>query len=124
MNKTAMAGGRTKTAVKPVKKMANKAAAVKKLSALGAAKPVRDADNPKPTVVTVAEVEALAATAEKLIKSKRTLSAAEKAEKLADVAETLAKARKWGGLSKRGVWWLVHPFGIGLVVHDWKAVLR
>jgi len=74
--------------------------------------------------VPLDEVEVLAAKAVKMIKAKRTLSADKKAEKLARVAATLERARGRGGLSKGGAWDLEHPFGLGLIVHDWEAVLK
>jgi len=78
---------------------------------------------PKPDIVPLAEVEVLAAKAVKMIKAKRSVSPEKKARKLASVAETLERARGWGGLSKCGAWGLKHPFGI-MKVLDWEAVLR
>jgi hypothetical protein len=78
---------------------------------------------PKPEIVPLAEVEVLAAKAVKMIKANRTVSPEKKARRLASVAETLERARGWGGLSKSGAWGLKHPFGI-MKVLDWEAVLR
>jgi hypothetical protein len=79
---------------------------------------------PKPKVVPLAEVEVLAAKAVKMIKAKRSASPEEKAKRLRQVAETLERARGWGGLSKCGAWGLKHPFGLEFTYIDWEAVLR
>jgi len=63
---------------------------------------------PKPKVVPLAEVEVLAAKAEKMIKAAKKLSAAQKTKRLAEVAITLEQAKGWGGLSKSGAWGLAH----------------
>jgi len=78
---------------------------------------------PKPEIVPLAEVEVLAAKAVKMIKAKRSASPEEKAKRLRQVAETLERARGWGGLSKCGAWGLKYPFGI-MKILDWEAVLR
>ncbi|GBU21510.1 hypothetical protein R80B4_01403 [Fibrobacteres bacterium R8-0-B4] len=138
--KKAVSSARSVSAAKPVKKSAAVSAAVKprsaKVSAVAvASKPVKKRSasaakfaatttEPKYAPVPLAEVEVLAAKAEKMIKAKRSLPAAEKAERLARLARTLENARVWGGLSASGAWVLAHPFGLGIVVHDWKAVLR
>ena len=131
-------GTRTKTAVKPAKKAVKKrsavkpvkktvkkrtaalsAAAVKKLSeteflALRAALERRplseltDAEWQVRNTVTLAEVEVLAARALRLIKASKKLSADRKAWALADVADTLERARVRGGISKCGALWLKH----------------
>jgi len=133
MNKTAKVAARTK----PVKKAsamaakhAKKAAALsskpmkKRPKALSAAKAVRDgADEWKPVAVPLAEVEVLAAKAVKMIKAKRSASAAEKAKRLEQVAEVLEFARRRGAVSKCGAWGLLHPFGLGIIVHDWPEVM-
>ncbi len=74
--------------------------------------------------VPLAEVASLAAKAINMIAAKRSLSPAKKAVKLALVAEKLEHASKSGALSYSGAWSLANPFGIGMVVNDWKAVLR
>jgi len=79
---------------------------------------------PKPEIVPLAEVEVLAAKAVKMIKAKRSLSPEEKAWKLADVADSLEKARVWGGLSGNGAWGLKYPFGLGVTIYDWRAVMK
>jgi len=79
---------------------------------------------PKPEIVPLAEVEVLAAKAVKMIKAKKSLSPEKKAWHLADVANTLERARSKGGLSKGGVWDLKYPFGLGITIYDMKAVMR
>jgi len=152
MKMATKSGTRTKTAVKPVKKAVKKAAVkpvkktVKKRSAALSAAAVKklseteflalraelerrplselnDAEWQVHNTVTLAEVEVLAAKAVKMIKAKRTASAAEKARKIALVEESLGRARRWGALSKCGAWGLKHPFGIMKII-DMKAVLR
>jgi hypothetical protein len=79
---------------------------------------------PKPEIVPLAEVEVLAAKAVKMIKAKRSASPEKKARKLAEVAETLEKARRNGGVPKGGVFDLKYPFGLEFTYIDWEAVLR
>ncbi len=136
----------TSSAVKPVKKRSKvstlsskpvkkRSAAVKALSVKAVkkrsvssakvSKAVKPAsDELKPTVVPLAEVTLLAAKAVKMIVAKKSLPAAKKARKLVSVAETLERASGWGGLSACGAWGLANPFGLNIVVNDWKAVLR
>jgi len=126
MNKTAKVGTRSKTAVKPVKKVSKAATAVKKAVKKRPAvrMPVPDENGWAPEVVPLAEVEVLAAKAVKMIKANRTASPEKKAVKLALVMETLEHARSMGGLSKGGAWDLKHPFGLKFTYIDWEAVLR
>jgi hypothetical protein len=109
MNKVAKVGTRSKAAVKPVKTAAKKT--------------VKGVSEPKPDVVPLAEVEVLAAKTEKMIKATRKLSATEKAERLERLAERLARARGWGGLSKSGAWMLAHMHE-PVEPYDIRAVLR
>jgi hypothetical protein len=130
----AKSGTRAKTAVKPDKKVSTAVKpakkAVKKRTAAKAAlerkhiSELTDAEWLVRNTVPLAEVEVLAAKAVKMIKAKRTVSAEKKNNALARVARTLEHAKSMGGLSKGGAFDLKHPFGIGLIVHDWKAVLR
>jgi hypothetical protein len=123
--KTAVKPAKKASAVKPVKKTVKKrtaalsAASVKKLSeteflALRAALERRplseltDAEWRVRNTVTLAEVEVLAARALRLIKASKKLSADRKAWALADVADTLEKARGRGGISKCGASMLKH----------------
>jgi hypothetical protein len=139
MNKTAKVGTRSKpvkkassalsSAVKPAKKRSKMLLPAskpvkKRVKALSSAKAVVDDDGWKPEVVPLAEVEVLAAKAVRMIKAKRSVSAAVKARKLALVEEKLERARGWGGLSKSGAWGLKHPFGLDFTYIDWEAVLR
>jgi len=78
---------------------------------------------PMPEIVPLAEVEVLAAKAVKMIKAKRSVSPEKKARRLAEVEETLEKARHNGGVPKGGVFDLKYPFGF-IKVLDWEAVLR
>jgi len=78
---------------------------------------------PEPEVVPLAEVEALAAKAVKLIKAKRSLSAERKAGKLKRVAETLESARRQGGLPKHCAWWLANVHDLN-GTFDKRAVMR
>jgi hypothetical protein len=127
MKMAAKSGARAKATVKPAKTVSKAATATKPVKKTvkkrTAAKTAKDTDEPKPTVVPLAEVEVLAAKAVKMIKAKRSVSAAKKARKLELVAETLEHARSMRGLSKCGAWGLKYPFGI-MKVLDWKAVLR
>jgi hypothetical protein len=104
MNKASKAG----TQSKPVKKTAKAAAkpAKKRSKPLSAAaKAVRGLPKLKIDFVPLAEVEVVAAAAIKKIKASRKLSPDEKAFRLADVADSLEKARtRWGGLSHAGVY--------------------
>jgi hypothetical protein len=115
------------SAVKPVKKRSKSLSAAvlkpakKSIKKVFAA--VADDDGWRPEIVPLAEVEVLAVKAVKMIKANRSVSPEKKARRLASVAETLERARGWGGLSKSGAWGLKHPFGI-MKVLDWEAVLR
>jgi hypothetical protein len=139
MNKVAKVGTRSKavkksskavvaSAVKTVKKRSKSlsAAALKpvKKSVKRVFAAVADDDGWRPEIVPLAEVEVLAAKAVKMIKAKRSASPEKKARRLASVAETLERARGWGGLSKSGAWGLKHPFGLEFTYIDWEAVLR
>jgi hypothetical protein len=77
---------------------------------------------PRPQKVPLAEVEVLAAVALKKIKAARKLPADEKAWRLAEVADTLERARGWGGLSKDGAWWLKNAH-VPTEPYDIEAVL-
>ena len=125
MNKTAKVGTRSKTAVKPVKKVSKAATAVKKAVKKRPAvrMPVPDENGWAPEVVPLAEVEVLAAKAVKMIKAKRSASPEKKAVKLAEVEEILERARRDGGVPKGGVFDLKYPFGLDFIYIDWKAVL-
>ncbi|GBU22381.1 hypothetical protein R80B4_02289 [Fibrobacteres bacterium R8-0-B4] len=138
MNKTkaAMSAVRTKaktkpTEAKPAKKRSKTLAAalsskpVKKRSAAAKTRAVavRTPSDIKPTVVPLAEIEVLAAKAEKTIKAARNLSAADKAWRLEDVARSLKNARGWGGLSKCGASGLAHIHE-PVRPYDMRAVMR
>ena len=117
MNKASKTGTRSKpvkktakAAAKPAKKRSKPLSAVAGLPAL------------KPKKVPLAEVEVLAAAALKRIKASRKLPPDEKAWRLADVAETLEKARGWGALSKDGAWWLKRAH-VPTEPYDIEAVL-
>jgi len=125
MKTATKSGTRTKTAVKPAKKASKAATAVKKAvkKRPAAVKTAADADEPKRVIVPLAEVEALAAKAVKMIKAKRSASPEKKAVKLAEVEEILERARRDGGVPKGGVFDLKYPFGLDFIYIDWKAVL-
>ncbi|MDR2591885.1 MAG: hypothetical protein LBC59_03665 [Chitinispirillales bacterium] len=80
----------------------------KRTKTLASAKAVRDTSEPKRVKVPLAEVKMLAAIAEKKIKATKKLTAAEKIERLEDLADTLERAKRFGGLSKCGVWGINH----------------
>jgi len=132
MNKASKSGMRSK----PVKKTAKATAKPAKKRSAAAWKPsgklikqpasvIARLPKPRPQKVPLAEVEVLAATALKRIKASRKLPPDEKAWRLADVADTLERARGWNGLSKCGASWLKHaheppqPYDIEAI----KAVL-
>jgi len=125
MKTATKSGTRAKTAVKPAKKVSKAATAVKKAvkKRPAAVKTVADADEPKRVIVPLAEVEALAAKAVKMIKAKRSASPEKKARRLEIVANVLERARRDGGVPKGGVFDLKYPFGIIKII-DWEAVLR
>jgi hypothetical protein len=121
MNKVAKVGARSKSAKKvssvaskPVKKSVKVSASAESLS---------DEEKRMLEVVSLAEIEVLAAKAVKMIKAKRSASPEEKARKLAFMAEKLERARRMGGMSKGGAWDFKHPFGIMKII-DWEAVSR
>jgi hypothetical protein len=121
------------TATKPVKKTVKKRTAalpapLKKAVARAAAagRPFTRAEVEllKRGFVPLDEVEALAARAVRLIKASKKLSAADKAWNLNDVADTLEKARGWGGISKAGALLLSHEHLPPGPISNIRAVLK
>jgi len=93
-----------KTAAKPAKKRSKSLSAGKRERFIKQpAEVIARLPKPRPQKVSLAEVEIVAAAAIKKIKASRKLSPDEKAFRLADVADSLERARGWGGLSRAGV---------------------
>ncbi|MDR2591255.1 MAG: hypothetical protein LBC59_00410 [Chitinispirillales bacterium] len=105
MNKASKVGARSKPTKKLSKPLPAAKPAKKRSKPLSAAKTVGGLSKRKIDFVPLAEVEVAAAAALKKIKATKKLSPEEKELRLANVAESLEKARtRWGGLSHAGMY--------------------